>query len=245
MQRKYLLPLIIVLLSACVYSGGKVKISPSNTNIISTSSKMFQSATPTLITPETSPFSPSPTPVPPKLILSDYPLKINAIWKYSAEISYQDPNNEARIVTWSGYISDKVVDKKATLDGGMIFTLQEVLEPTPPREVWRTSSTKEYTIMGDGIFEGNIKIFQWPLSNKLTWKVSPNLDLYIVANYIGQINTSYGELNGCYSLIFATNPDTTIDTFCPSIGFVKHSYMHHGTVQIEDFDLLYYDPGNN
>jgi hypothetical protein len=127
--------------------------------------------------------------------------------------------------------------------GGIVFRVQEDLEPLPPREVWRTTSIMEYSILRDGIFEEGIKIYQWPRSDNLSWKVSPNIDRYIVVNYLGKVDTPYTTLKGCYRFTFATNPDTSVDTFCPGIGFVEHSYTHHGTVQIEHFALILFNPG--
>jgi hypothetical protein len=57
------------------------------------------------------------------------------------------------MVTWTGYVIDKVVTQRTAPDGGIVFRVQEDLEPIPPREVWRTASTKEYSILEDGILE--------------------------------------------------------------------------------------------
>jgi hypothetical protein len=87
MQRCSVIAFVLVLLSACVNSGKTSEIMPTSANIIPTSPYLFQTATRALMPTGTLTISPSPTSVPPTLILSDYPLAINAIWKYSTEIS--------------------------------------------------------------------------------------------------------------------------------------------------------------
>jgi hypothetical protein len=143
----------MVLLLACVNSGKKLETIPTSATIIPTSPYLFQTTTRAVISTGTSTISPSPTSVPPTVILSDYPFAINAIWKYSAEISYQNPTDSEKMVTWTGYVIDKVVTQRTAPDGGIVFRVQEDLEPIPPREVWRTASTKEYSILEDGILE--------------------------------------------------------------------------------------------
>jgi hypothetical protein len=194
--------------------------------------------TPTVTPKQTPALPPSPTPVPPELILADFPLSQGATWYYTAEISYQNP-----LVTWSGRYILSVIDEETTPDGRIIFTLQDELEPTPPQGVWRQPQTYEYIISGDGIFRGETKIFQWPLSDMLMWETMPGTNQGIVARYIGDVDTPYGMLTGCYNLTFTTNPDTSIKTFCPGVGYVEHSYNHHGTPQIEHFLLIDYVPG--
>ena len=130
-----------------------------------------------------------------------------------------------------------------TLDRKMVYTLQEDLKPTPPLDVWRQSRTFEFHVSGDGIFDGNMKIYQWPLSDNLSWKAFTDFEYFMNVDYVGNFETPYSELTGCYVFFIATNPDTSFDTFCPGIGFVKHSYRHHGTPQNDDYTLISYKPG--
>jgi hypothetical protein len=148
------------------------------------------------------------------------------------------------MVTWSGFITDRVVERKSIPDGTIVFTLQEDLQSTPPQDVWRQPRTYEYIIAGDGIFEDGMKIYQWPLSAHMTWKAFSDYGYDTHAQYAGIVSTPYGDLKGCYTFILQTNPDTSIDTFCPKIGFVEHSYRHHGTPQIEHYVLESYQPGH-
>ena len=232
-----------VLLSACAQPSRTAESFPTLTRIMTAlPTTIIRSAS--TISPTETPILPaSPTSVPPALILADFPLSLGASWKYSAEITYQGPNDYTKDVTWSGFITDEVIDQKTTPGEKIVFTLKEDLEPTPPQDVWRQSRTYEYTVSGNGIFEGKMKIYQWPLSDRLIWKSIPDFGYDMNADYVGDVETPYGTLKGCYEFRIVTNPDTSIDTFCPRVGFVNHSYMHHGTPQIEHFVLVAYKSG--
>lgn len=214
MRRIFIIPSVAVLLLACSISGKST-------------------ATPV----------PTPTSTPSPSILSEFPLALGATWKYSAEISYQSPITYTQVATWTGVITQKVIDQKTTSDGKLIFTLQENLEPTPPEGVWRRSRTLKYTVWGDGVFEGSLKIYQWPLSDGLSWKDNPDFGYDLRAEYVGDVDTPYGKLKGCYRWQIRTNPDTSLWTFCPGIGFAEYIYQHHGTRQIEHDALMFYAAG--
>jgi hypothetical protein len=226
---------VIIMLSACVGTNRDIQVLPSLT--IVPSSTHAEVATSIIKASETPLPSPSSTPVPLSLILADFPLALGTTWVYSAEISYQDPNDYMKLLTWTGTITDKVVDKKVESDGKMIFTVQEDLEPKPPKDVWRQSRTFEYIIVGDGVFEGAMKVYQYPLKDNLTWRAFADFEYDMNAYYVGEVITPYGKLDNCYSLLIATNPDTSIEIFCAGVGFVEHSYRHHGTPQDEKFVL--------
>jgi hypothetical protein len=226
---------LIIVLSACTVTSQNVQTSPQSTII--PSSTYTKAPTSTIQVSKTPLPLPSATPVPLSLILEDFPLMVGTIWEYSAEISYQDPNDYMKLLTWKGIITEKVIDKKVIEGGIVIFTIQEDLEPIPPEQVWRRSRSFKYTISGDGVFEGNMKVYQYPLEDNMKWKAFSGFDYEMLAQPIGNVKTPYGELDNCYVFITATNPDTSIDTFCKGIGFVEHSYRHHGTPQDEKFVL--------
>jgi hypothetical protein len=232
---------ILILLSACVAKNQGTLPSPTSANLpaIESAQKGALAVSPTYT------LSPVPSMTPSTLlsIMADFPLSPGATWKYAAEISYPDPANPSQVATWSGFITDKVTGQKTTPDGSLIFTIQQDLEPTPPQEVWRQSSTIEYTLTGDGVYDGRRKIYQWPLSDHSTWKAFADIEYLVNSDYLGDVETPYGKLSGCYGFLLATNPDTSIDTFCPGIGFVEHSYQHHGTPQFEHYVLVSYTPG--
>jgi hypothetical protein len=242
-MRFLILAVLMVLLSACIAAGRNTGSLPASATIPALSPGISPGDTSTIAITTTVTSTPSLTPVPPSVILADFPLSVGATWKYSAEISYQDPIDYSKLVTWSGFITDKVVDREMTPDGKIVFTLHEDLKPTPPQDVWRQPGTYEYTIAGNGIFEDGIKIYLWPLSDHLVWKEYSDYGYDTHAKYTGIVSTPYGDLKGCYTFILQTNPDTSFDTFCPKIGFVEHSYIHHGTPQVEHFMLVSYQPG--
>lgn len=214
-------------LSACVTSNPTTDVLPSST--------AFQF--PTGTQKSASKVIPSETPSPNSQIFADFPLVKGTIWKYSAEISYQDPNDYSKLVTWTGLIIDKVIDKKITPDGKIIFIVQEDFEPLPPKDVWRQPRTFEYMVSGNSVFEGSMKIYQWPLEDNMKWKTFSDFEYEMIAQHVGEVNTPFRKLNNCFVFIIATNPDTSMETFCTGIGFVKHSYRHHGTPQNEKFVL--------
>ena len=245
MQRFFIFAVLVVLLSACIATSRNTGSVPASATIPAASPEISPGASSTIAPTATPTLLPSPssTPVPSSIILADFPLSVGATWKYSAEISFQDPNDHTKLVTWSGSITDKVVDRKITSDGGIVFTLQEDLKPNPTEGVWRKSGTYEYIVSSDGIVEDGWKIYQWPLSDDLTWTTFTGLIYKTFVKSIAIVNTPYGDLKGCYTFLLQTNPDTTIDTFCPKVGFVEHSYMHHGTPQNEHYVLVSYQPG--
>jgi hypothetical protein len=233
--------LVTVIISACGEINRNAEILPSPTVV--PSSTMPSRLTMTVALTETSLPSPSSTPVSSSLILTEFPLAIGAVWKYSAEISYADPGDYGKVIKWNGFVIDKVVDKEITPNGKIIFTVQEDFEPEPPQEIWRQPTTFKYIVSGNGVFKGNMKIYQWPLENDTQWKISHEFVYDLVAQSVGEINTPYGNFDNCYTFLIRTGPDTSIETFCPGIGFVMHTYTHHGTPQDEEFVLSSFIPG--
>ena len=229
----------MIALSACAPGSNNTKASPTPT--------LMPRPTPTpLSIPTGTPLvTQTPTPVPSSLILTDFPLAAGTTWKYAAQISFQDPKDYEKMDQWTGIVTDRVVERKAMADGTIVFTLKETLEPTPPQDVWRQASTYDYTIKGDGIYKynGRAKIFQYPLSNNLSWEWEPGFGYSTYVGSVGDYQTPYGKLGNCYSFTTPTNPDVTQDTFCRGIGFAAHHYEHHGTPQVEDFELVSYEPG--
>ena len=187
--------------------------------------------------------APTSTPVPLAQILADFPLALGATWTYSGQISYADPADPSKVLTWEGDLIDKVIDRKSTPEGKIVFTVQEDLNPKPPEQVWRQPGTFEYTVAGDGVYVGDRKVYQWPLEDNLMWEAFSDYGYEVFAQRIGEVNTPYGKLENCYTFGLATNPDTSINTFCPGIGFVAYLYRHYGTPQDESFGLSSYTPG--
>lgn len=174
-------------------------------------------------------------------ILTDFPLAENAAWKYSAEISYQDPEKVGEIQTWTGIITDKVIGMEELPDGRLVYEIQETIEPLPPGSVWRQPGTFEYILSEHQIYKGDREIYQWPLSDGLSWEYIPG---YLTkVEYIGSVKSQNLDLQDCYTFSIITNADTTIDTFCSQIGFVEQFYRHHGTTQDEHFILQEFIPG--
>ena len=235
MRRFIFSAFVVIMLSACTETNRDIQVLPSST--IVPSPTHTEVATPTIKASETPLPSPSSTPVPLSLILADFPLAFGTTWIYSAEISYQDPKDYMKLLKWTGTVTDKVIDKKIETDRKIVFTVQEALEPKPPQDVWRQSRTFKYTILGDGVFEGSMKVYQYPLEDNQTWRAFADFEYDMNAHHIGEVVTPYGKLDNCYSFLVATNPDTSIETFCAGIGFVEHSYRHHGTPQDEKFVL--------
>lgn len=176
-------------------------------------------------------------------ILADFPLSVGATWEYSAEIDYMDRANPPGLIKWTGVITDTVLDRQVSPEGNLIFIVQEEMQPLPPAEVWRQPGAFEYILSGDGVYKYGLKIYQWPLTNKTSWKAFADFDYEIAAQPLREIEIPLGNLDHCFELTLVTNPDTTIDTFCPGIGIVKHTYWHHGEPQIENFLLTAYTPG--
>ncbi len=226
MQRSFVFAVVAVLLTACAGPRKNTGVYPTFIPI----GTMLAAAAPT------------PTPLPASLILTDFPLAVGTVWTYSGQISYEDPNGSEQTGTWSGTITDAVLEQTMMPDGSVVFKLQETLDPPPPPVdfVWRQPGTYEYTVRGDGIFSGDTKVLQLPLADHLTWDWQAGYEMS--ADAIGDVVTPYGGLKGCYTITLETNPDTTIDTFCPGIGYVKHSYAHHGSLQNEEFVLQSYQP---
>jgi len=241
MRRILVFAWILVFFSGCSPSSKGTEIFPTPTGLPSS-----------ILTPEaddkTAPsITPLPvsslTPLPSPQILTDFPLALGAAWKYSAEISYQSPNDPTLPAVWSGIITDTVIGEKTNADGTLVFTIQEDMQPVPPQDVWTQPRIYEYLVTGDAIFEGGRKIFQWPLADGLTWKPFIDGAYEVTANLIGNVETPFAELNGCFGILLATLPDTLMDTFCPGVGFVEHSYQHNGTLQTEHFILVSFTSG--
>lgn len=172
-----------------------------------------------------------------------FPLAAGAAWTYDAQIQYADPQDSTKLSTWSGTVTDRVRSREDTLDGRVVFSVEEALTPEPPPEVWRAPGVFEYTVWLDGVYRDYHKVLQWPLSDGLSWISMGGADYQRVATQLDPLETPLGTLAGCYEIMLQTNPDTTIDTFCPQVGFVKHAVLHHGTPQTETFTLTAFTPG--
>lgn len=243
MGRWFVLVIIGVLLSACDGSGGNTTAPPVRETMPDVSTAISPETTSTIAPTLTPTFPPSPTPVPTSLILADFPLSVGATWKYAAEITYQpDPQDYTRPVVWSGFITDKIIDRMDWSERGIAFTFEEDFKPTPPDGSSQPTDF-EYRVSGDGIFLDDMKIYQWPLSSKLSWMTSSIFGNIVNVKYVGAVNTPYGELKGCYTFLLQTSPYTTIDTFCPGTGFVERYYVYHGTFDEAHLVLVSYKPG--
>ena len=227
---------VITMLLACTGTNRDVQVLPSSTIVLPPTHT--EVVMPTVKAAETPLPLPSSTSIPLSLILADFPLALGTTWKYTAEISYQDPNDYMKLLMWAGAVTDKIVDTQIQPDGAIVFTVQEDLEPKPPEPVWRQSRTFEYTISGDGVYEGGMKVYQYPLEDSQTWQAFSDFGYEMFAHRIGEVVIPYGRLNNCYTFMIATNPDTLMKTFCSGVGFVKHSYRHHGSLQDEKFVLF-------
>jgi len=229
-MRRLIIPLLLLLLlSACI---GRQPIPvPASLSTV----------TPTLAPSPAAPSSPSPVSL--SQILVDFPLAVGATWEYSAEITYEDPNAPAKLLTWTGLVVDRVLEKRTEADGRIVFTVQEDMNPVPPEGVWRKPGTFEYTVSGDGVYKKTMKVYQYPLQDMLSWPAFGDPGYEVTVQVLGEVYTPYGTFDSCYRLILATNPDTTVDTFCAGMGFVEHSYSHHGTPQEEKFVLTAFTLG--
>ncbi len=177
-------------------------------------------------------------------LLSDFPLELGATWKYAAEISYQDPEDSTRLATWTGIITDKVIDKKVVSDEKITFTIEETLEPTPPQGVWRVSNLHEYVVEGNGVYyHGNAKIYQYPLSDNLSWTVFQDAKLPLSVRYIGDVTTLYGTLRECHLLTIFSKAEIKEDVFCSGFGFVASSYRSFNGVQTDSLELISFESG--
>jgi hypothetical protein len=242
MKRSFIFALTAVLLSACDKS---IKEGVSYPTFLPT-----PMVTPTLsigfaltnAKPDTSTSSPSSTSAPSSGILADFPLSVGTVWKYSGEIIYQDPKDNSKTDTWNGIITDTVIVQMTMPDGKVGFTVQESIEPMPPDGVWRQSGNIDYILLGNGIFRDGWEIYRWPLSDTATWEAGAGTGYEMEAKYVGEVDVPYGKQKGCYTLLLATLPDATLDTFCPGIGIVEHKYQHNGDRQDEHFVLISYEP---
>ena len=242
MQRIFIFAVIAVLLSAC---GKSIKEgvsyptflpTPIVTPTLSISLALTQAAS------EPSTLSQPPTSVPPSGILADFPLSVGTVWKYSGEIIYQDPKDDSKTGTWNGIVTDMVFEQTTMPDGKVAFTIQETLEPMPPDGVWRQSGIIGFVITGNGIIRNGWEIYRWPLSDNMTWDAQAGSGYDMEAKYVGEVDVPFGKQKGCYTLLLATLPDATLDTFCPGIGIVEHKYQHSGDRQDEHFVLISYEP---
>jgi len=178
-------------------------------------------------------------------LLDDFPLELGATWKYAANISYQDTKDSYTLATWTGIITDKVVDKKVVSSEKIIFTIEETLEPNPPQGVWRVSSSYEYVVEGNGVYyEGNsAKIYQYPLSDNLSWAVFQDSKLPLRVQYIGDGTTLYGTLHECYLLSIFSKIYIKEDVFCSGYGFVESNFRSFNGVQTDVLELISFESG--
>lgn len=226
----------IIILSTCSGISKDVQVSPSLTTPVPTHTK---AVLPKITAPKIPLLLPSSTPVPLSIILADFPLAVGTTWKYSAEISYQESKDYMKLLKWTGTITYVVVDKKIEQDGKVVFRVQQNLEPKPLEPlVWVLEwEFFNYTIERSVVIEGNRKIYQYPLEDNVRWYAVDGFNDETIVQSVESVNTPYGRLDNCYMLSTTSNSDTLIDVFCKGIGFVKHSYTHHGTPQDAKFIL--------
>jgi hypothetical protein len=229
--RFYLVILILPFLSACALMGGSVKRSPVQT--LPQMTLPAGTAISTLL-PETPTPGVTPSKMSPALTAADFPLAAGAIWTYSAEISYQDPNGDlGQLVTWTGTVTQTITGEETQPDGSVVYTVQEEMQPAPPQQVWRQPHSFTYATAGDQVLKEGSPLF--------LQVEGPGARSF--ATFVGSVETPYGVVDGCYALAQVTNPDRVIETFCPGVGFVKYEYHHNGAAQDERLLLLSFQPG--
>ena len=172
------------------------------------------------------------------VVLADFPLAVNAVWKYTVEISYQRAGTTDQIDQWAGEVTRKVIGEGQTADGKTIFTAQVEMDPPIPAEVWTQPRSETYILDNDGIIRDGIRLYQWPLSDGASWKAWPDAEYVWNVKLEKTVDTSYRSFEDCFLLVLNTNPDTTMDTLCPGVGVVMHDYLHHGTPQTEHWELI-------
>ncbi len=237
--------LILILLAACTGPGPSQApaLPPSATFIPSAAvtPPVTQTMTQTM-TPQSSPTrtpqpsaAPYPTSASLSSILAVFPIKIGTLWKYSVEIKYVDPISYTQTATWTGIITETVVDQAVQEDGSLIFTSKIETDSPLPEGVWNRVDTKEYVVSGESVYSGG-EILRWPVPESLSWPWAAGYTWD--AHLIDDLETPYKKLAGCYEIWLYTNSDTTVNTFCPGIGFARYLYHHHGSVQDEDWILI-------
>lgn len=241
MRQTLLIILIPLLLASCGGINQNTTGMPESTNIPIPTIGQDNNPSSAPIVTSNSIFT--PTPDSSAKVLTDFPLAVGATWIYSADISYQASNDPSEMNTWTGVITDKIIDKQTLQDGQIVFIVQESMEPPPPTEVWRQPDLFTYTVLGNMVYKNDLKIFEWPIVDEMHWAAFTGLEYEVLVKQTGEVDTLSGIYNDCYNLVLATTPDTTTDTFCQGIGFVKHSYQHHGTRQIENLTLASFSPG--
>jgi hypothetical protein len=244
MKTKIALLCVLILLAGCGRLGGEVSATGqplSSTAVASPSPTPFQAPP----TGEASPTAAAtPTGVPPGMIITDYPLVLHAAWVYSAEIKVENPNDQNNPIQWNGTLTETIIGEESRADGTIVFSIQRDMWPAPPPELWTQPGIIMTRVQGDGVYSGAGKIYQWPLLDGAAWDMSPEGTGYFwQVTALALVQVPYGELHNCFTLTLGTNPDTTVNTFCPGVGFVEHVYFHHGSLYEEHFVLVEFRAG--
>lgn len=253
----------MILTSACVGSAQRTEPVKASipTPLLTAAQRLTQTATPqltstlrptqtstalptnTLHLTETSFSTATFTAVPTSPVLLEFPLAVGASWKYAAEITSGDNaaiKDPSQLSKWSGFTTALVTGRRETSDGKIIFTIKQSDDPTVSND-YIFAPSYEYSVYGDGVYKGENKILQFPLSDGLRWDWYEGYTYF--ASYQEEVETPYGKYKGCYQIWLVTLSSTSSDTFCPNVGFVKHELEHNGTSHIEKYVLISFTPG--
>lgn len=200
------------------------------------------------------------------VILALIPLRDGATWVYSVTLDYQDGYRPVRwtgVITETITAAQRTAE---TIGNGRIFRAERAgafpLE-TPPHE-----PTFFYVALGGWLyqifdaedspdqirdlieaqgrgFEAE-RIAAWPMTVGQTWgdpdliSVEGTTYRWLVEAQEDVLTPAAGGIArlDCFRLVFRTNPDVTIQWYCPGAGLVRYQYHHNGSLHDEVWELL-------
>jgi hypothetical protein len=99
--------------------------------------------------------------------------------------------------------------------------------------------------VGNTVYQDNrLSLLRWPLEVDQEWDAFGDLAKDFSNVYFWhvvsreEVTVPAGHYENCFQLQLWTNPDHTINWFCPGTGIVRWEYHHHGTPDHRYWELL-------
>ncbi|MGB8647555.1 MAG: hypothetical protein WCF84_20140 [Anaerolineae bacterium] len=192
--------------------------------------------------------TPTPSPAPMPQILDVVPLRPGATWAYDVTLDYTQGGKTP--IHWTGPVTETVTEMRRE-GSAVLFRVETSGHPlrtdqADNRLAWDValgdqlyqvegSSDTQAVETAQGNGDSADLIVQLPLETGRQWG-DPQFLQRGDGRYVWRVETREdvttpaGQFNGCFKLVFLTNPDDTADWLCPQVGIVRHEYHHHGSL---------------
>ena len=194
-----------------------------------------------------------------KAILAFYPLAPGATWTY--QVTVDQGLGSGKVDHWQGDVTGTVTN--VTVEDG--HPIYQIVWAGVQDEAMADGSPRSYVVREAGIYKAfddghaldlaragaviDTVYMAWPLKNGQIWgdpaMIARGDGMYVwQIGSVETISVPAGSIENCYKAAMMTNPDTTVEWFCPGKGLARFEYHHHGSIVDQVWELASFKPGS-